>query len=168
MVPAPRKALKLRRAFRLPGRVGTRSTSRGASFLPLPGEQPAMLLRVQVMGCRDLAGKNGSASVDPYVTISVLGKRHQTPVAKRNGSPLYVPKDATFDFPIYFSLADRLGVIEMVVWDRKDVLRKEYLGEVALSLEELFGEGAGADGAEISWASDQNKVRASVYTPNNA
>jgi phosphatidylserine decarboxylase len=65
MVPAPKKALKLPRAFRLRGRVGVRSNTRGNSFLPLPGEQPVVFLRVQVLGCRDLAGKSANANVDP-------------------------------------------------------------------------------------------------------
>lgn len=167
---APRKAhLKIRRAFRLPTRVPLRTRNDGA-FLPLPGEQPAVLLRVQVLGCRDLTGRSAGATVDPcvyfsnyslssnvypsysYVTLSVLSKRCQTPVAKRTTSPLYLPKDATFDFPLYLSLAERLGTVEMVVWDRKDVLRKEYLGEAALVLEDWFS------GVALGWADEGNKV----------
>jgi phosphatidylserine decarboxylase len=34
-----------------------------------------------------------------------------------------------------------MGSLEMVVWD-KDMLKKEYLGEVALPLEEWFKNGA--------------------------
>jgi len=58
-------------------------------------------------------------------------------VAKKTINPVYSAKDATFDFPIYLSLADKLGVVELVVWD-KDMLKKEYLGEVALPLEDWF------------------------------
>ena len=58
-------------------------------------------------------------------------------MSKKNKSPTYDAKDATFDFPIYLSLADKLGVVELVVWD-KDMLRKEYLGEVSLPLEDWF------------------------------
>jgi phosphatidylserine decarboxylase len=43
----------------------------------------------------------------------------------------------TFDFSIYLSLADKLGVVELVVWD-KDMLTKEYLSEVALPLDDWF------------------------------
>jgi hypothetical protein len=43
----------------------------------------------------------------------------------------------TFDFSIYLSLADKLGVVELVVWD-KDMLTKEQLGEVALPLDDWF------------------------------
>ena len=69
--------------------------------------------------------------------MSVLSTRFQTPVLKRNTNPVYPAKDATFDFPIYLSLADKLGVVELVVWD-KDMLKKEYLGEVALPLDDWF------------------------------
>lgn len=72
-----------------------------------------------------------------FVAISVLGKRHRTPACKRTVNPVYVPKDATFDFPIYHSLAEKLGVIELVIWD-KDMIKKEYLGEVSIPLEDWF------------------------------
>lgn len=72
-----------------------------------------------------------------FVVVSVLNTRHQTPVAKRTLHPTYTSKDATFDFPIYLSLAHQLGVVELVVWD-KDMLSKEYLGEVALPLDDWF------------------------------
>jgi phosphatidylserine decarboxylase len=69
--------------------------------------------------------------------VSVLSTRFQTPVCKRTLNPVFNAKDATFDFPIYLSISDKLGVVEFVVWD-KDVLKKEYLGEFALPLDEWF------------------------------
>jgi phosphatidylserine decarboxylase len=74
-------------------------------------------------------------------------------VSKKNTNPTYDAKDATFDFPIYLSLADKLGVVELVVWD-KDMLTKEYLGEVAILLEDWFGE----DNA-YAFDDSNNKVR---------
>jgi hypothetical protein len=71
------------------------------------------------------------------VNVSILSTRFQTPVCKRTLSPVFTAKDATFDFPIYLSLSEKLGVLEFVVWD-KDMLRKEYLGEYALPLDEWF------------------------------
>lgn len=72
-----------------------------------------------------------------FVNVSILSTRFQTPVCRRTLSPVFTAKDATFDFPIYLSLSDKLGVLEFVVWD-KDMLRKEYLGEYALPLDEWF------------------------------
>lgn len=72
-----------------------------------------------------------------FVVVSVLNSKHHTPVAKRNVSPTYPAKEATFDFPIHLSLAEKLGVIELVIWD-KDVLRKDYLGEIAIPLDDWF------------------------------
>lgn len=69
--------------------------------------------------------------------MSVLNQRKQTTVSKKNLNPIYAAKDATFDFPIYMSLADKLGVVELVVWD-KDMVKKDYLGEVSLPLENWF------------------------------
>jgi hypothetical protein len=69
--------------------------------------------------------------------VSILSTRFQTPVCRRTLSPVFTAKDATFDFPIYLSLSEKIGVLEFVVWD-KDMLRKEYLGEHALPLDEWF------------------------------
>jgi len=69
-----------------------------------------------------------------FVTLSLLNTRQQTSVVKKNLNPVF---NAVFDFPLYLSLADNLGAIELVVWD-KDMLSKDYLGEVALPLEDWF------------------------------
>ncbi|KZT00919.1 uncharacterized protein LAESUDRAFT_816191 [Laetiporus sulphureus 93-53] len=142
MVAVPKKrTLKIGRALktaaRLPARVsGGRGSGRN-TFAPLPGEVPVVLLRVQVVGCNDLIAKYRNGHSDPFVVISLLRDRHQTPVMRRTLNPTFTPKDATFDFPIYLSLADKLGVLEFVVWD-KDMLKKDYLGEANIPLEDWF------------------------------
>ena len=73
-----------------------------------------------------------------FVVVSVLSSRQQTPMANCTLNSTYTAKDATFDFPIYLSLADKLSVVELVVWDNKDMLLKEYLGKVALPLDDWF------------------------------
>ncbi|KAF9220448.1 hypothetical protein BS17DRAFT_797725 [Gyrodon lividus] len=143
--PVPKKAQKIGRALktaaRFPARVsGGRGSGRN-NFSPLPGEHPVVFLRLQVLGCKDLCARGRHNSCDPFVVVSLLNTRHHTPVIKRNANPEYNLKDATFDFPIYLSLADRLGTIEVVVWDKDNMLKKEYLGEVALPLEDWFKEG---------------------------
>ncbi|CCL98617.1 uncharacterized protein FIBRA_00619 [Fibroporia radiculosa] len=146
MVPVPKRTLKLGRALktaaRLPSRVSGGRGSGRSTFSPLPGEVPVVLLRVQVLGCKNLSAKDRNGLSDPFVVVSLLRDRHQTPVVKKCSSPVYAPKDATFDFPIYLSLADRLGVIEFVIWS-KDMLRKEYLGEANIPLEDWFRDGNG-------------------------
>ena len=72
-----------------------------------------------------------------FVVVSVLNTRHHTPVAKRNVNPTYSAKEATFDFPIYLSLAEKLGVVELVIWD-KDTFKKDYLGEYSIPLDDWF------------------------------
>ncbi|GAW10495.1 phosphatidylserine decarboxylase [Lentinula edodes] len=114
---------------------------------PLEGESPLALLRVQVVACTDLLAKDRNGFSDPFATISLPPHptRHSTPVSKRTLNPTFPAAQSTFDFPIYLSLADRLGVLEVVVWD-KDYFgvekigmgRKEYLGEVGISLEDWF------------------------------
>ncbi|KAG9314770.1 hypothetical protein JVU11DRAFT_3853 [Chiua virens] len=153
--PVPKKAQKIGRALKtaalFPARVSGGRGSGRSTFSHNPGEQPIVLLRLQVLGCKDLS-RSKHNSCDPFVVVSLLNTRHHTPVIKRNANPEYTLKDATFDFPIYLSLADRLGTVEIVVWDRDNMLRKEYLGEVALPLEDWF-----KGGNAFSFNHDQNR-----------
>lgn len=75
-----------------------------------------------------------------FVTVTLLSTKHNTPVLKKNLNPDYTPKDATFDFPLYLSTAEKLGAAEFVVWD-KDMFSKEYLGEASLMLNDWFPHG---------------------------
>ncbi|KAF8808440.1 hypothetical protein BYT27DRAFT_7188951 [Phlegmacium glaucopus] len=130
----------LKSAALLPVRVTSITSGRGTgrnSLTPRPGEPPVVIFRLQVLGCSNLLAKDRGGTSDPFVVVSILHTKQQTSVAKRTLNPIYTPKDATFDFPIYLSLADKLGVVELVVWD-KDMLTKDYLGEVALPLEDWF------------------------------
>jgi phosphatidylserine decarboxylase len=104
---------------------------------------------------RDRVAYSHSCCLSSFVTVSVLRTRFQTPVCKRTLSPVYAAKDATFDFPIYMSLADRLGVLEFVIWD-KDMLKKEYMGEHALQLDEWF------KGTAFAFDDPDNQVRRSL------
>lgn len=148
---------KFKRALKSAARLPVKAArgSRGG-FNPAQGELPVVVLRVYVAGCTALIAKDRNGSSDPYVlnsfatvydrlhrlplsfvVVSVLNTRQHTPVIKRTTNPTYSAKDATFDFPLYLSTADKLGAIELVVWD-KDMLTKDYLGEAALPLEDWF------------------------------
>ncbi|KAG1727715.1 phosphatidylserine decarboxylase-domain-containing protein [Suillus lakei] len=165
MAPAvPKKAQKLGRALKSAARFPGRGSGRN-NYSPSPGEQPVVYLRVQVIGCRGLArARNGTQAkegdLNPLVVVSLLNNRHHTPVLKRTPNPIYAAKDATFDFPIYLSLADRLGSVELVVWDKDTLkLKKEYVGEVALTLESWFRDCDGdllASGLDFSAETNQS------------
>jgi phosphatidylserine decarboxylase len=62
-------------------------------------------------------------------------------VCKRNLNPIFKPKDATFDFPIYMSHLHKLGVdtLKFVVcqWD-KDITVNGILGEYELPVKHWF------------------------------
>ncbi|KAI0337278.1 hypothetical protein BDW22DRAFT_969139 [Trametopsis cervina] len=143
MVRAPNKALKpLGRAIKTAGAriplpvYAGRGSGRNA-FSPAQGEQPLVILKVQVLSCKDLLAKDKGGVSDPFVVVSVLRDRFQTTVQKKTINPVWQPKDATFEFSLYHSLADKLGVIELVIWD-KDMLKKDYLGEVSIPLDDWF------------------------------
>lgn len=67
---------------------------------------------------------------------------------KKTLNPSFPEKDATFDFNIYLSVADKLSSIELIAWD-KDTFGKEYLGEAALPLEDWFQDAPG--GCKYAW-----------------
>ncbi|KAI6017976.1 phosphatidylserine decarboxylase-domain-containing protein [Pisolithus microcarpus] len=150
MPHVPKKAQKLGRALKtaakFPVRVSSGHGSGRAHLSPSPGECPVVVLRVQVVACRDLAMRGRGVMCDPFVVVSLLNTRHHTPVLKRTSNPDFSIKDATFDFPLYLSLADRLGALEIVVWDKDGMIKKEYLGEVPLALEDWFTEEQGGLG----------------------
>jgi phosphatidylserine decarboxylase len=120
---------------------------------PQPGEQPAFNLKVQVCSCKDLLAMDSNGKSDPcvfpppfyplansfpsYVVVSFLRKREKTPYIKATLDPVYPPKDATFEFPVFLSLAETMGALELIVWD-KDMIGSDYLGEVALPIQDWF------------------------------
>ncbi|TRM55379.1 phosphatidylserine decarboxylase-domain-containing protein [Schizophyllum amplum] len=145
--PNPTKGKKFKRAIKSAARLprpgkGLRGRGGRGSFAPIPGETPIVNVRVQVVGCSGLIAKDRNGYSDPFVTGVRTFDPTADPVAKRTLNPTYPAKDATFDFPIYLSLADRLGALELVIWD-KDMLKKDYIGEAALPLDDWFANGRG-------------------------
>lgn len=75
MVAAPKKALKLGgRALKTAARLPVRAVSSGRgsgrnAFTPHPGEVPIVLLRVRILGCKNLLSKDRNGLSDPYVRI---------------------------------------------------------------------------------------------------
>ncbi|KAH8978798.1 C2 domain-containing protein [Lactarius hatsudake] len=122
----PTRTLKLTRIF---GR-GTSSDS------PNPGETPVVVLRVQVLSCQDLEAKDSNGKSDPYVVVSLMGKQSKTPVCKENLNPIYKAKEATFDFPLYMSLVNKLSTLEFAVWDKDPIGRDDFLGSYALPIDQ--------------------------------
>ncbi|OCF30786.1 phosphatidylserine decarboxylase [Kwoniella heveanensis BCC8398] len=110
---------------------------------PLDGEEPAAWLRVRIVQAEGLVAKDRSGTSDPFITILMPpSTRHSTPVVKKTLEPTFPAESSTFDFPIYLSLTGVIGGrgLEGVVWD-KDLMRKEYMGELAIPVEKWFPDG---------------------------
>lgn len=120
-----------------PTRIFGRGTSSDSSPLNL-GEAPVVVLRVQVLSCQDLVAKDSNGKSDPYVVVSFMGKQSKTPVCKKNLNPVYKAKEATFDFPIYMSLVNKLGTLEFAVWDKDLIGKDDFLGNYALPIDQWF------------------------------
>ncbi|KAG8695475.1 hypothetical protein FRC08_007749, partial [Ceratobasidium sp. 394] len=63
--------------------------------VPIEGELPAVLLKVQIVGCKDLRAADSNGKSDPFVVLSFAGKRQQTPVVKKTLYPEFAPKEST-------------------------------------------------------------------------
>ncbi|KZV83403.1 hypothetical protein EXIGLDRAFT_701460 [Exidia glandulosa HHB12029] len=149
---SPKKRFSLRRTLskRFSSHRGDRR-----QVTPLPDEKPVLVLRVQVLGCKGLEAADWNGKSDPYVVATFQRQRQKTPVIQKNLNPTWNAKDATFDFPIYQSVAERLGtLLELVVWD-KDMLSKDYLAELPLACSEWFAHNGGP--AAYDFASPKNK-----------
>ncbi|KAG8905906.1 hypothetical protein FRB99_007986 [Tulasnella sp. 403] len=121
-------------------RKSTNNADDVSNATPHTGEQPEIILRVQVVACSDLIAKDKGGTSDPFVVVQFARTRFSTPVVKRSLNPSYPADQATFDFHVYRSNIGYAGALEFVVWD-KDYLpipKKEYLGEVAIPFDELF------------------------------
>ncbi|KAH7100945.1 hypothetical protein BKA62DRAFT_619360 [Auriculariales sp. MPI-PUGE-AT-0066] len=122
---------------------------------PAEDEKPVAVLRIQIIGCKELRAADINGKSDPYVAVTVARQRQKTPVSPKTLAPTYDPKSATFDFPLYATVLQKVGsLLELVVWD-KDVIGKDYLGELAVPAGEWFAHNGGIK----PFASPGNKVR---------
>ncbi|KAL0066522.1 phosphatidylserine decarboxylase [Marasmius tenuissimus] len=116
------------------------------------------VLRVQVVGCNNLLAKDSNGFSDPYVNVTLGQTKFQTPVISRSLNPVYDTKDTTFDFPIDDGV---IGALEFVVWD-KDIVGKDYLGEVALGAGDWFGSPEPHKRRPLAWSTAETLEAFSV------
>ncbi|TFK71323.1 hypothetical protein BDN72DRAFT_728625, partial [Pluteus cervinus] len=86
---------------------------------PKPDEEPLAiaLVRVRVVGCKDLRSDDSNGLSDPFVVASILNNgSYTTPVKKNTLNPVFPAKESTFDLPLYESVIGKMVVwLELVV-----------------------------------------------------
>ncbi|KAK1218865.1 phosphatidylserine decarboxylase [Marasmius sp. AFHP31] len=114
--------------FRIP-RLSSETQSAAEDYLAV--------LRVQVVGCSNLLGKDRTGFSEPFVTVTTGRKKHTTPSVSHSFNPIYDTSKTTFDFFIEVG-STQIGALEFVVWDKDWMIGKEYLGEVTLRIGDWF------------------------------
>ncbi|KAI0094118.1 hypothetical protein BDY19DRAFT_866833, partial [Irpex rosettiformis] len=62
-----------------------------SAYAPRPGEQPVVVLRVQIVSCIDLLAKDKGGVSDPFVVVTVLLDCFRTPALKKTVNPIWSP-----------------------------------------------------------------------------
>lgn len=147
---APANKMGISKVFKLPRGLKANTKTK---VVPIEGETPAVMLKIQIVGCKDLRAADRNGKSDPFVVISFAGKRQQTPVIKKTLYPEFPAKDSTFTFPLFFSSIGSFGPLELIVWDKDLLAKNDYLGEVSLSVDEWFkwngGNGVAFDDVQL-------------------
>lgn len=116
-----------------------------ARHKPLAGD-PIAVLVVQVLQGRALLPKDRNGLSDPFLAIRVGTTRYTSPTVYKSLNPVWGPHapdapaegtvvgEARLERVVDCNFRER---IEIVVWDR-DRLRKEYMGEISIGVDDLF------------------------------
>ncbi|KAF8545511.1 phosphatidylserine decarboxylase-domain-containing protein [Trichophaea hybrida] len=126
---------------RLQGRSKNASPATSRSGSPKAMNDSSLVLKASVNQGRNLAPKDKNGFSDPYLVVQWSDYRFHTETQPKTLNPVW--NDA-FDMPL--SGASGL-TMECVCWD-KDRFGKDYMGEVEISLDEVF---AGGKVSETRW-----------------
>ncbi|CAG8630501.1 12901_t:CDS:10 [Funneliformis mosseae] len=96
-----------------------------------------VVLRVNIIEAKDLAAKDRNGFSDPFITMNIDDATDQTQVINKSLNPRW---DAVFDHKI--DPENPPKQIHMTCWD-KDVFGRDYMGEIFISLENLWGNNNG-------------------------
>ncbi|KAG9305463.1 hypothetical protein G9A89_021181 [Geosiphon pyriformis] len=122
----------------------------------MSSEISTISLRVDIIEGKELVAKDRNGYSDPYVVLQIGDEIHQTQVVNKNLNPRW---DASFETPV--STREPPKEILLTCWD-KDAFGKDYMGEIKVSLQELWQDGyLGYDDPEnkVKWYPLQNISR---------
>lgn len=147
--PTPLKRLSgIPKGLKLNLRKGSNRSARPAD----PLAAPLGLLCVRVIAARNLTSKDRNGKSDPWLLIKVGDCRRESDVVKASLNPRWgesegiskntlasdgsTDKEAFAVAPVWAETLPALR-IEIVVWDKDNFKKDEYLGEIHLGLEDL-------------------------------
>ncbi|KAL8822162.1 MAG: hypothetical protein Q9191_007097, partial [Dirinaria sp. TL-2023a] len=109
-------------------------TSRSSSPMRSATDGKSLVLRTNVLRARNLAAKDKGGTSDPFLVVTLGEAGQSTPTISKNLNPEW---NVSFDLPI---IGLQSLLLEAICWD-KDRFGKDYLGEFALPLDEIFADG---------------------------
>ena len=104
----------------------------GGSALSNNDEPKNLIFQVQILQARNLATKDKSHRRDPFLILSLNGRKRTTDIIQKSENPTW---NQTFEFELCND--EIASTLEVTCWD-KDLFKKEYMGEVDFFLLDIF------------------------------
>jgi len=98
-----------------------------------------MSLQISVVAGRDLIPKNKKGSADPYVTVSLLGKKTQQQKGKTKTQKHTLDPVWNESFTIKIEDAEKQAV-HFTCWDWNSFSKDEFMGQVTLTIRQIASE----------------------------
>ncbi|ORY76368.1 phosphatidylserine decarboxylase-domain-containing protein [Protomyces lactucae-debilis] len=110
-----------------------KNIGRGFSSQGKEPQQPALVVKANIIQAKDLTAKDRSGKSDPYLVLRLNNAKYTTKVISSNLDPIW-----NEEADLSISHNARAYLIEATCWDRDRFTRKDYLGEFSVNLKHHF------------------------------